>query len=231
VKARGCLTAAAVGLAMVAAAGAVVGPGLLRRARTIYAPISKMKGAQSDFEVWQRARPWQPPAAPALSAEKLDDFLALRKELREMDAAAQSIRQRAPEDRKPKLDEVPAIIDTMGELVTERFQAFRHHDMTPAEFDYLERLVYQKWLGALASQGVDPASRERAAREIDLAAEAERDAVVKARLRKVAASLRERVPAAPEGIPPEVHRLLLAKATEIQAQPVARVSSRVRRAG
>jgi len=40
---RGCLIAIAVVLAVVGAVVAAFGPGALRRARTMYAPISRMK--------------------------------------------------------------------------------------------------------------------------------------------------------------------------------------------
>jgi hypothetical protein len=49
-----------------------------------------------------------------------------------------------------------------------------------------------------------------------LAAEAEKTAAVRARLAEVAKALRARIPPAPEGIPPDVHALLAARAEEIQ---------------
>src|SRR5205814_2227005 len=84
-RGRGCVVTAAVVLAVLAAVAAVVGPGLLQRARRVYAPISRMKDEQREFETWARQQRWQEPATPQVSPEKLASFLALRRELRGLD--------------------------------------------------------------------------------------------------------------------------------------------------
>jgi hypothetical protein len=227
-RARGCLIGAAVVLAVLGAVAAVLGPGLLRRARGVYAPISRMKGEQRDFEAWTRQRSWREPATPELGPDKLESFLALRRELRVLDGKAMGMGRRGPEGERARLEDVPTIVEGVGDLVAERLGAFRKHDITPAEYDYLERVVYGTWLRALTDGGDDPAARDRAAREVEAAAGKESGAV-QARLRQVAADIRARLPPAPAGIPPEVHRVLLAHAAEIEAQPATRISARVPR--
>jgi hypothetical protein len=229
VRGRGCLLAAAVVLAVTAAAAAVVGPGLLRRARDVYAPLSRMKGEQRDFEAWTHQRAWRDPPSPVLSADELERFLDLRRELRGLDQRATAMRRRGPEGEPPRLEDVPTIVEGVGGLVTERLAAFRHHDITPAQYDYVERLVYGSWLRSLQEAGEDPAARDRAAREVEEAARREGVPAVQARLRQVAADLRARVPAAPAGVPEDVHRLLLAHAAAIAAQPATRIGARVPR--
>ena len=229
-KARGCLIAIGVVLALVGAVAAVFGPGALRRARTMYAPISRMKVEQREFEAWARPRTWSEPAVPALRPEKLDAFLALRRDLYALEQKGTELRQRGPADgKRTRIEDVPALVEGVGGLLSERFAAFRKHDIVPAEYAYLEHLVYETWLGGLATGGDDPAARERAAREIDQAAARESAGPVRTRLRQVAADLRGRVPAAPKGIPDEVHRLLLSRVTEIEAQPTGHVAARVPR--
>jgi hypothetical protein len=228
-KTRGCLIAVAVVLAVVAAVAAAFGPGALRRARSMYAPISKMKAEQTEFEAWTRRKGWSEPAAPALGAEKLDAFLALRLDLRRLETKGNELRRRGPADgERARLRDVPALMEGVGGLMGERFAAFRKHDIVPAEYDYLEHLVYVTWLGGVATQGDDPAARERAAHEIDQAAAREGGAV-RTRLQQVAAALRGRVPGPPAGIPEDVHRLLLSRVTEIEAQPTGHVAARVPR--
>jgi hypothetical protein len=56
----------------------------------------------------------------------------------------------------------------------------------------------------------------RAADEIEKAAAGERDARAAERLRAVAAELRARQPPPPEGIPAEVHALLLGRLADIE---------------
>ena len=228
-KARGCLIAFAVVLAVVAAVAAAFGPGALRRARTVYAPISRMKAEQTEFEAWTRRKAWSEPAVPVLGAEKLDAFLALRRELRRLETKGNEMRRRGPADgERARLKDMPALMEGMGGLLGERFAAFRKHDIVPAEYDHLEHLVYVAWLGGIATEGDDPAARERAALEIDQAAAREGGAV-RARLQQVAAALRGRVPGPPAGIPEDVHRLLLSRVTEIESQPTGHVAARVPR--
>lgn len=195
----------------------VFGPRLARSAKGLYAPLSKMKSEQQDFERWREQRAWKEPAPPELSAAKLDAFLLLRKELLDLEARTEGVRREFPEGRKPSLDEISGLMEGVGGLVTGQLAAFRRHDITPAEYEYLKRLVYREWLQALTAQGLDPAARLAAAREIEAAAEAEPSASVKQRLRQVARALRERRPPAPEGVPPAVHALLLDEASQIQA--------------
>ena len=227
---RGCLIAIAVVLAVVGAVVAAFGPGALRRARTMYAPISRMKSEQTEFEAWARQKAWQEPAAPALGAEKLDAFLALRRDLRRLEGKGDELRRRGPaRGERARLRDVPALMQGVGGLLEERFAAFRKHDIVPAEYDSLERLVYVTWLGGMGAGGDDPAARERAAQEIDQAAAREGAGAVRTRLQQVAAGLRGRVPAAPKGIPEEVHRLLLSRVTEIESQPTGHVATRLPR--
>jgi hypothetical protein len=227
---RGCLIAIAVVLAVVGAVVAAFGPGALRRARTMYAPISRMKAEQTEFEAWARQKAWKEPAAPTLSAEKLDAFLALRRDLRRLEGKGDELRRRGPaRGERARLRDVPTLMEGVGGLMGERFAAFRKHDIAPAEYDYLESLVYTTWLGGIAAEGDDPAARERAAHEIDQAAGRESAGPVRTRLQQVASGLRSHTPAAPKGIPEEVHRLLLLRVTEIESQPTGHVASRLPR--
>ena len=228
-KPRGCLIAIGVVLALVGAVAAVFGPGALRRARSMYAPISRMKAEQTEFEAWTRGKAWREPVAPALGPEKLDAFLALRRDLRRLETKGDEMRRRGPASgEKARLRDMPAMMEGVGGLLGERFAAFRRHDIVPAEYDYLEHLVYVTWLGSIATEGDDPAARERAAHEIDQVAGREGGAV-RARLQQVAADLRRHVPRAPAGIPEDVHRLLLSRVAEIEAQPAGHVATRVPR--
>jgi hypothetical protein len=216
-------------LALTGALAAIFGPSALQRARRVYAPISRMKDEQRDFEAWSRQRGWREPATPQVEAARLDAFLALRRELHSLDDKGADLRRRRPADGpRPRLEDVPAIVEGVGGLVAERLAAFRRHDMTPAEYGYLERLVYETWRRGLADAGDDPAARERAAHAIEEAAAGEGAGPVRARLLQVAAGLRRQVPPAPAGVPDDVHRLLLTRATEIESQP-ERVPARVTR--
>ena len=52
---------------------------------------------------------------------------------------------------------------------------------------------------------------------------------MRTRLQQVAVGLRGHVPAAPKGIPEDVHRLLLTRVAEIESQPTGHVATRLPR--
>lgn len=215
---KGCLIAAAAVLALFAALAVVFGPALVREGSRAIAPIRSMSAAQADFDRWVRDHPWKEPAAPTLDEQRLAAFLALRKEVSRLDEELQRRpEEQFPDGRRPALKDVPGLLEGVGGLVAQRTAAFQRAAMTPGEYAYIERLLYRTWLAALNAKGVDPAARDRAADEIEAAARGERDRAVAAGLRRVAAELRARPPAAPEGVPEELHRLLIAHAGEIQA--------------
>jgi hypothetical protein len=202
-----------VGMASCAVLVGVVGP---RFARGFVAPISKMKTEQQEFERWAEARGWREPEQPQLEAARLDAFLALRKELLEVQARGESL-GRGLEGREPTIGEISGLMEGATGLVTGSLAAHRRHEMTPKEYDYLKRLVYRQWLQPLREKGLDPAARQAAARELTAAAEAEGTAAVRQRLVQIARAMHEKRPPPPDGISEPLHALLFAKAVEIQA--------------
>lgn len=88
--------------------------------------------------------------------------------------------------------------------------------MTPAEYHWVERLVYQRWRGPLRAAGTHPLATRAAAAEIEAAANGEKDGRVRARLDAVAEDLRNRAPAPPEAFDPEVHALLLSRIEDVE---------------
>lgn len=230
---KGCLIGVAAAAALFAAVGVVVGPSLVREVRRALVPIRKIRAAQTDFERWVQAHPWKDPATPTLDETRLTTFLALRREVARLD---DEIRRRPEEQssggRRPSIADVPQVLEGVGGLVAQRTSAYERAGMTPAEYTYVERLVYQRWLLPLTAEGEDPAARDKAAEEIERAARSERDGAVAAGLRRVAAELRSRPLPAPQGVPPEVHALLTRHAREIEALAGShRPPPRVRRGG
>ena len=215
-RATSCLLAAVVVLALATTVAGILGPGLVRQAREVYAPISKIKESQQSFEEWSKKQAWQEPAEPTLTRDQLDRFLALRKDLQQLEETAPRPR-REPGDPQPAFKDVPKVMGGVSAFVSARFEAFRRSGMTTAEYHYLERLVYRRWLGALKKAGLDPAVSERVAREILEAGRTERDPPTAARLEVLAEKVRGRRPGPPEGVPVPIHELLLARAKDVEA--------------
>jgi len=215
-RGKGCLVAVVALVAVGAVALALIGPTLARYGGRFLGSVSEMKRAEAEVKDLAREHPWQAPASPTLSAEQLERFLTVRGELQQLYEDARFDMRDLPRDRKPDIGQVTGIVEGIGSIVSRQSQIFVKAQMNPAEYRYVERLVYRRWRAALRRSGSYPVSLVAAASEIERAAETERDAAVARRLRAVAEELRSRRPQAPDGIPEEIHELLLSRLADIE---------------
>jgi len=212
-----------VGCAVVAAAGsiglAVVGPKLLRDGARFSAPFRQMKQKQTALNEMVDKAAWKRPERDTLTAEQLERFLQLRqrfdKVFRSSDDPFSGFHGKR-ERSKEEITKVQDMFQGMSDRVGAEIDAFLEVGMPPDEYRWLERLVYERWRGALRRDGTYPTAVRAAASEVETAARAEKDPAVRRRLERLAAELREREPKPPEGLDAEVHRLLLARIDEIE---------------
>jgi len=211
----GCASAAA--LASIAVA--LVAPTALREARRVAAPIGRMHRSQERLDALARKAAWKPPAPDALSPEQLDRFFAVRMRVDAARRGADLDLDRLPRGHVRSLEElkeVPGVLQGVSEIVGAEMDAFVEAGMPPAEYHWIERLVYQRWRGPLRRAGTYPLARRAAAAEIDDAAGREPDARVRSRLKAVADELRARAPAPPEGFDEGIHALLLSRIDDVE---------------
>jgi len=210
---------AAVVFVLASVALAVLTPALLREAGRVAGPIRRMKRSQSALEEMVERSAWTRPAKDVLTAEELDRFFAVR---RRIDAAR---RHSDPElDRLPRkhirsleeLRQVPSVIEGVSDVVGAEIDAFVEAGMTPEEYHWVERLVYERWRGPLRRAGTYPLAARTAAAEVDAAADREPDTRTRTRLKAIAEDLRQRLPAPPDGFDPQIHALLLARLGDVE---------------
>jgi hypothetical protein len=210
------------GVAAVASIGlAVVGPSLLREGARYSAPFKQMKRQQKALNEMVDQVSWKRPETDALGLEQLDRFLKLRQKLdtvlRTSDDPFSGFHGNGSHDPDlEKLTKVPEMFQGMSDRVGAEIDAFLEVRMTPDEYRWIERLVYERWRGALRRAGTYPTAVRAAAAELATAAASEKDAAVRRRLERLAAEMRARQPAPPEGLNPEVHRLLLSRIDDIE---------------
>jgi hypothetical protein len=219
VKAKGCLIAAAIGMGIVATGLAIVGPSLVRKGEQLYRPIAKMSSAQKDFEAWSSARKYERPNGVVISAEQVDRFLKLRRQIEAVEREHPMPEEELAKHKedKPSIEDIAGVLQGVGASISEGMDAFRKADMTPDEYGYIEGVIYRSWLKRLKVAGTDPAAIQRAAKEVSDLAGSQKDAAIAAALKKLAKELPSRRIPAPEGMPAEVHELLLARAVEIES--------------
>jgi hypothetical protein len=162
---------------------------------------------------------WKRPEPDALTPEQLDRFFAVRGRVEDARRNAGPSLDNLPRKNVRSLEElreVPNIIRDVSDIVAAEMDALVAARMPPAEYHWIERLVYERWRGALRKAGSYPVAVRAAAAEITAAAAVERDPRVRARLERLAAELKARSPAPPEGFDAAIHELLLSRIEEVE---------------
>jgi hypothetical protein len=212
-----------IGCAAVAAVASVglvlLLPRVVPEAVRVIGPIQKVKRSQAALDAMVDKAGWKRPQQDVLAPDQLARFFAVRERI-------QAARQRSgPDfDRLPRkhvrsleeLKQVTGVIQDVTDVVGVEMDAFVEAGMTPAEYHWIERLVYERWRGPLRKAGRYPAALRAAAAEVAAAAAAEKDARVRSRLERLAAEMRARVPAPPEGFDPQIHQLLLDHVDDVE---------------
>ncbi len=208
----GVVAVASVGLALLA-------PTLVREASRVVGPIQKMKRTQTALDDMVDEVGWKRPEKDALSPEQLDRFFAVRARIEAARRDAGPSLDSLPRKNVRTLEElkqVPDIIRDVSDVVGAEMDAFVALRMPPAEYHWIERLVYERWRGALRQAGSYPAAVRAAAAEIAAAAASEPDARVRTRLERLASGMKARTLAPPEGVGPGIHELLLSRIDDVE---------------
>lgn len=213
---------------VMAAAAVVLAPRIIGPGMRLVQPISRMKRSQRELEQLVERSRWKRPAAETLTAEQLDRFFALRQRVDAARRVSDPRLDRLPRKKVRSIDEmkeVPVILEGVSDLVTSELDAYVAAKMTPEEYHWVARVVYEHWRGELKRAGRYPAVVRAAAAEVQAAAGREPDRRVRARLEGLAAEMRAREPAPPEGFDPATHRLLLARLEDIEKWSLDDVTS------
>jgi hypothetical protein len=208
------------GVVAVASVGvALLGPTLVREASQVVGPIQRMKRSQTALDDMVDKTDWKRPEQDSLSEEQLDRFFAVRERVEAARRRAGPNLDALPRKNVRSLEElkrVPGIIRDVSDVVGAELDAFVEVGMPPAEYHWIERLVYERWRGPLRKAARYPVAAHAAAAAIATAAAREPDARVRARLERLAAEMRARTPAPPEGFDPQIHELLLSRIADVE---------------
>ena len=208
------------GVAAILSVGVVlVAPTLVREGARFVEPVQRMKRSQTALEAMAEKAAWKRPAKDVLAPEQLERFFAVRRRVDEVRRTTDLDLDRLPRRRARSLEElkqIPGVLQGVSDLVGAEMDAYVQAGMPPAEYRWIEKLVYERWRGPLRKAGTYPVAARAAAAEIDAAASREADARVRTRLEAVAEDLRRRAPAPPEGFDPQIHALLLSRVDDVE---------------
>jgi hypothetical protein len=207
-------------LALVGVAVALVAPTVAREFRRFSAPIERVKSKQKALDEMTAKEAWKRPEKDALSPDDLDRFFAVRQRIdavrRERQPQLEKLPRRGQVRGIEGLKQAPGVIEGVTGAMTAEMDVFLEGKMSPSEYHWIERLVYQRWRGALRRTRTYPTALAEAAAEVEAASQRESDPRVRQRLRAVAEELRRRMPAPPEGFDPQIHALLLSRIDAIE---------------
>lgn len=198
---------------------ALVAPTFIREAGQVVGPIQEMKRRQTALDDMTDEIGWKRPERDALSKEQLDRFFEVRRRVEAAHREADPSLDELPRKNVRTLEElrkVPGVIRGVTDVVGAQIDALVAARMPPAEYHWIERLVYERWRGELKKVGRYPAAVRAAADEIADAAGREPDPRVRARLERLAAEMKARAPAAPDGFDPAIHELLLSRLEDVE---------------
>ena len=212
---RGCLAATAVVGVLLLVGGVLLAPRAIELGGQMVVPVVRMERSGRRLEELQRTSTWTRPATDALSGADLDRFLRVRRTLAELYERLTPRFEKFPKG-KGDLREGLQVLDTMGELLPGQMTAFVDEGMTPAEYHYIERLVYGRWRTALRTLGTPPEAFAVASDLLEQRAAEEPDAAIGIRLRAIAEELACRKPPSPPGFDPAIHALLLTRLDRIE---------------
>jgi hypothetical protein len=211
----GCAAVAA----LVSVGLALLLPSLAPEIRRVAGPIQRMKRSQAALDEMADKAAWKRPEKDELTAGQLDRFFAVRERVAAARRSTELDLEQLPRKHVRTLEElkqVPAVVRGVSDLVGAEMDAFVEAGMPPAEYHWIEKLVYVRWRGPLRKAGTYPVAARAAAAEIDAAAQVERDPRVRDRLGAVAEELRGRTPAPPGGFDPRIHALLLSRVEDVE---------------
>ncbi|MCU0305887.1 MAG: hypothetical protein MUC56_17680 [Thermoanaerobaculales bacterium] len=195
-------------LVILALLGAVYGPGLVRQGRSLVGPIVDIAQTEERLAALDRELGFTPPADGVVPAERLEVFLEIRRALRprylEWEELARTIERRKQEDWEAAMEALGAV----REVMTFQIDTLRSHGMAPAEFIWIEDLVYDAWAPkvdeAIRAGAVDDALRAATSDDLAALTELERRHGASPATRELADRLRRRLGELGAAGPPRV---------------------------
>lgn len=206
-----------------------VGPGLYRHGRELVGPIMDLAASEKAFDELDAEMSWQAPEEGRIDAARLDRFLAVRAELLPTYRRWEELERELTGNGEESLDTAKVVLAELREVFAVQEAALRAHDMSPAEFRWLEEKVYEEWL--------EPGDVRAAAGRLEQATRADLEFVAELRRRygessalgEVERRLEERLDAigaearAPASdLPPTTVKLLESRHADIAALDLAR---------
>jgi hypothetical protein len=207
-------------LAIAAVAVALLAPGFVQSSRETIRSVSGLFRADRELEGVAQELPFTPPQDDLASPEQLARFLAVRRAFQQPYEAWSEVVRRAEAAEKAGWSETREVLTATSDTMRFQIETLRAHRMSPAEFLWLEGLIYRTWLPGTRARVRDQAAADLARSDLEFLADVERRHGRSAALREVRGRFEERLhqadgPSAPAPEDPN-HRLFWEHRDEIE---------------
>jgi len=134
-------------LAVIVGLAAVFGPRLYREGRAFVGPIMELSRAESAVSALNEELAFEPPTSKLVPEDRLTVFLEVREEIKPLYERWSQIEAQIEESGDPdSLDNAKEVLGVLGDGFTSQLEVLRRHRMSPAEYTWLDKLIYGKWL-------------------------------------------------------------------------------------
>ncbi len=222
-------------VAVLTVLGLIYGPGLYREGKALVGPIVELTKSDDRLAELDAEFPFTASADGTIPEDRLDVFLAVRRELLPRYLEWQQLERRLDRSGSEDWDTAKQVLGLVREVAAAQVAALRSHGMSRAEFNWIEDLVYHRWRDGVGEAVVqdDVVSELRRATTEDLefvegletrsgGSSATRQ--IKARLEARIADLEEPELPAIDGVSPDTSRLLWRHRAELAELDLGRYS-------
>jgi len=158
--------------------GLIYGPGLYREGRALVDPIVELSKSDDRLAELDASIPFTAPADGTISEDRLEVFLAVRRELLPHYLEWQRLEKRLDRTGSEDWDTAKEVLGLVREVAGAQVAALRNHGMSRAEFNWIEDLVYTTWFDAvdqvIVRDEVVTALRSTATQDLEFLGEVER---------------------------------------------------------
>jgi hypothetical protein len=222
-------------VAILAVLGAVYGPTMIREGRALVGPIVDIAQSEERLAELNTEMSFEEPSDGAVPADRLAVFIEIRRDLlpryKEWQDIERELEKSGQEDWESAIEVLSAIQSVMGVQI----ETLRKHGMSPAEFVWIEDLVYRTWADeaedAVSTSAEQDAVRETTVADLETLSELERRYGRSESMTEFAAHLGRRLsslenpePPVVEGVSPATSALLWAHREELRSLDLAAYS-------
>jgi hypothetical protein len=130
--------------------GLIYGPGLYREGKAVVGPIVELTKIEDDLAHLNDEFPFSVPPDGEVGEERLSTFLGIRRELQPKYKSWDEMIHRVDESDVEDWNTAKEVLGETQDVMVTQVTVLREHRMSPAEFVWIEELVYGTWAEAVA---------------------------------------------------------------------------------